>query len=221
MDEPVLLDTYFLERTDQIRAIAETNRWRMLNLLIAKPMTGSQLARILGISRPRAHYHLKILEKVGLIRFLEERPFNHMIERYYQAIARSFRTDNLLAKAGDSMDLDEESRQTHEAVHDIIHSMLALVEMDISSPQTQPSLMRTNFSYQEDVRLSRAQFRQMKEELQQVVRHFLECESQNRSSGTADELLPFRYTLILTPAVSVDLEGAETERTQPQRSQRG
>jgi len=211
MLEQTILDTYFLETSDQMRAISETTRWRMLNLLIAKPMTGSQLARILNISRPRAHYHLKILEKVGLIEFLEERQFNHMIERYYRAIARSFRTDNLLAKAGNSAETDEDSRQTHAALHDIIHSMLALVDMDISSALVQPLLIKMNYSYQEDVHLTREQFRSIKGELQTVVQHCREFESQNRYGGVKEELLPFRYTLILTPAVSVDEVGGEDQ----------
>jgi DNA-binding transcriptional ArsR family regulator len=89
-------DQYFFESIDQIQATAEPTRWQILNLLITRPMTGSQLARVLGIPRPLAHYHLKILEKVGLVAFQEERLRGGVVEKYFRAIARQFRSDHLV-----------------------------------------------------------------------------------------------------------------------------
>jgi DNA-binding transcriptional ArsR family regulator len=203
-----ILDSYFLQTSEQLRAIAEPTRWRMLNLLITRPLTGSQLARLLKTSRPRAHYHLKILEKAGLIQFVEAKQRQHMIERYYRAIAVTYRTDNVLAQAGQSAETNGDGR-AGAALYDIIHSMLSLVEVDISNPAVQPQLGQSIFNYQGDVRLSPAQLELIRQELRQVVAHLTELERQNQAGPCDTGAVGYRYTLLVTPMAALDLNGAE------------
>ena len=212
MPDHEMLEIYFLENSEQIHAIADSLRWRMLNLLIAQPMTGSQLARGLNIPRSLSHYHLKKLEKVGLIKLVEERTHNHLIERYYQAVAKSFRTDQLLSKARQSLNADTESRQTGEALYDIIRSMLTVVEVDISNPSVRHNLIQMNYHYQEDVKLTKKQYQRMAAELRRVADLFIECDQSNQSTPPDEELLNFRYTLLVTPAISIDLEQVTNQR---------
>src|SRR5438067_9401308 len=94
-----MLDVYYIESITQVRAIAEPTRWRILDLLVVRPMTGSQLARALHIPRTRAHYHLNILKDVGLVELQHEQLHGGMVEKYYGAIARQFRTDHLVDRS--------------------------------------------------------------------------------------------------------------------------
>ena len=208
--EPTILDTYYLQNAEQLRAIAESTRWRMLNLLIGKPLTGSQLARLLKISRPRAHYHLRVLEKAGLIQFVEERQRQHMLERYYRAIAVTYRTDNVLAQAGQSA--ESNSGGEAGALYTIMRSMLSQVEVDISNPAVPFSLSSNIFNWQGDVRMSPPQFEQIRQELRQLVAHFNEIERQNQATPSDHSTPAFRYTLLLTPTASAELNGAEEVR---------
>ena len=61
-----------LKTIEQLQAVAEPIRYRMVLLLREQPMTGAQLARALGLSRARAHYYLKSLVDSGLVAFRGE-----------------------------------------------------------------------------------------------------------------------------------------------------
>ncbi len=60
-------------------------RQRLLEALSRVPGSSQSLARRLGESQPKVHYHLKRLEAAGLIRVGEERRKRGMMEKLYTA----------------------------------------------------------------------------------------------------------------------------------------
>jgi DNA-binding transcriptional ArsR family regulator len=83
---------------DDVRVIADPDaagvaldevRARMLAEL-REPRSATQLAARLGLPRQRANYHLRELERRGLVRFVSERRKRNMNERLYEAAAASF-----------------------------------------------------------------------------------------------------------------------------------
>lgn len=71
-------------------ALAHPLRQRALALL-ATPHTNKQLATLLGESPARLHFHVRELARAGLIELVEARPKGGVIEKYYRAVAGSFR----------------------------------------------------------------------------------------------------------------------------------
>jgi DNA-binding transcriptional ArsR family regulator len=57
---------------------------------LAEPGSSSSLARALGLPRQRINYHLRELEKAGLVEFVEERRRGNCVERLVKATARSY-----------------------------------------------------------------------------------------------------------------------------------
>src|SRR5918997_6783426 len=57
---------------------------------LAEPGSASSLARALGVPRQRVNYHLRELEKAGLVEFVEERRRGNCVERLVKATARSY-----------------------------------------------------------------------------------------------------------------------------------
>jgi DNA-binding transcriptional ArsR family regulator len=57
---------------------------------LAEPGSASSLARDLGLPRQRINYHLRELEKAGLVEFVEERRKGNCVERLVKATARSY-----------------------------------------------------------------------------------------------------------------------------------
>src|SRR5918999_5649502 len=57
---------------------------------LAEPGSASSLARDLGLPRQRINYHLRELEKAGLVEFVEERRRGNCVERLVKATARSY-----------------------------------------------------------------------------------------------------------------------------------
>lgn len=64
-------------------------RMRMLELL-ADPDSASGLARKLELPRQKANYHLRELEREGLVEFVEERRKGNCVERVVRARARHY-----------------------------------------------------------------------------------------------------------------------------------
>jgi len=87
---------YEIETVEQMRAMADVLRLRIINILVEEPMTATQLGERLGLAPAKVHYHVKELEKVGLLEMVEERPKGVIMEKYYQTIARNIEMNNAL-----------------------------------------------------------------------------------------------------------------------------
>lgn len=74
---------------EEAAALLEPTRLKLLGAL-AEPDSASGLARRLGLPRQRVNYHLRELEKVGLVRLVEERKKGNCTERVVAAVARSY-----------------------------------------------------------------------------------------------------------------------------------
>lgn len=85
METARLLDSY-----PQIEALADPQRLAVLQHLMAKPATLTQLAAQLGHSPAWVRHHLKRLEEVGLVQFCEKRKRGRQTEHYYRAAAGAF-----------------------------------------------------------------------------------------------------------------------------------
>lgn len=104
------MHSYDLERIEQLEALTSPIRYRMIILITREPKTAAQLARELGMARPKAHYHLKQLEKVGLARLVDESLVNGIVEKRYLSIARSYSFQTLIQQA-DRMEGGEDFRR--------------------------------------------------------------------------------------------------------------
>jgi DNA-binding transcriptional ArsR family regulator len=78
-----------IRHPDRAAALLQPARQRIVALL-AEPDSASGLARRLGLPRQRVNYHLRELEKAGLVEFVEERRKGNCLERIVRATATSF-----------------------------------------------------------------------------------------------------------------------------------
>jgi putative molybdopterin biosynthesis protein len=83
-------DICSLHTYPQIEALADPQRLAILQHLMAKPATLTQLAAQLDHSPAWVRHHLKRLEAVGLVEFIETRKKGRQTERYYRAVAGAF-----------------------------------------------------------------------------------------------------------------------------------
>src|SRR5262245_56456423 len=74
---------------DRVGALLSPVRRRLLENL-KEPDSASGLSRKLGIPRQKINYHLRLLERAGLVQFTEERQRRGCIERYFKVTARAF-----------------------------------------------------------------------------------------------------------------------------------
>jgi DNA-binding transcriptional ArsR family regulator len=74
---------------EQAAALLQPERRRLLEAL-AEPDSAAGLARRFELPRQRLNYHLKELERVGLVDFVEERRKGNCVERVVRATARAY-----------------------------------------------------------------------------------------------------------------------------------
>jgi DNA-binding transcriptional ArsR family regulator len=89
-------ETYELETLEQLRAIADELRTRIVEALAHRPMTVTQLGELLGQAPAKIHYHVRELERVGLVRLVATREKSGILEKYYRAVARSLTASKTL-----------------------------------------------------------------------------------------------------------------------------
>lgn len=94
-----MLEQYEIENIEQLRAVADLLRLRIIDMLVKQPMTVTQLGERLGEAPAKMHYHVRELEKVGLLKLVETREKGGILEKYYQPVARELSVDKALLSA--------------------------------------------------------------------------------------------------------------------------
>jgi DNA-binding transcriptional ArsR family regulator len=84
-------EVFPLTTLDQVRTMADPLRVRILERLVREPMTVKMLGTDLGEPPAKVHYHVRELERVRAIRLVETREKGGVLEKYYRAVARTFR----------------------------------------------------------------------------------------------------------------------------------
>lgn len=101
----IVRDELVLDSLAQLGALAHPLRQRALRALADEPRTNKQLAALLGEPPARLHFHVRELERAGLIALVEERPKGGVLEKYYRAVARGFRLGPALGAAPEAGDV--------------------------------------------------------------------------------------------------------------------
>ncbi|TDO46161.1 helix-turn-helix protein [Kribbella sp. VKM Ac-2527] len=87
-----LVGMKLLEEPEKVRAALSPLRRELLRLL-REPSSATQLAAALELPRQRVNYHLRELEKAGLVELVEERQRRGFVERILRATSGAFVVD--------------------------------------------------------------------------------------------------------------------------------
>lgn len=90
-------DILLVEAPEQLRALGDELRSRIIALLRDRAASTTELATKLGLPKGTVGHHVKVLEKAGLVHVVRTRQVRAVTERYYGRTARLF-----LFKSADS-----------------------------------------------------------------------------------------------------------------------
>jgi len=96
------LETYVVESPEQAMALLNPLRSEILSRL-TEPASAAEVARGINEIPQRVNYHLKALEKVGLVRKVGSRQVRNLVEVLYLAIARTYILSEALNWASDTV----------------------------------------------------------------------------------------------------------------------
>ena len=83
-------DTLVVSEPEQLRALADELRGRIVSLLRERAWSTQQLARELEVPKGTVGHHLKVLERAGLIHVVHTRQVRALTEKFYGRVARLF-----------------------------------------------------------------------------------------------------------------------------------
>jgi DNA-binding transcriptional ArsR family regulator len=83
-------DVLVVRRPEQLKALADDLRSRIVILLREHARSTTELAERLGLPKGTVGHHLKVLESAGLIRVVRTRRVRAVTEKYYGRTARLF-----------------------------------------------------------------------------------------------------------------------------------
>jgi DNA-binding transcriptional ArsR family regulator len=193
--EEEIIPRFELETVEQLQAIAEPIRYRMILLLRDRAMTGAQLARSLDLSRPRAHYYLKSLADVGLVKLKGEQISNGMIGKYYRAIANYFSYDCLAAQWREKQPGDPAALKIFKAISDFALTVLETSRDNIMQSEELARGYHSNF----ETALTDEQYESIMTDLRNIYERLMEIRRQNRAEKDLLPTTTFRTTIFFTP----------------------
>ena len=80
-----------INRPDQLHALGDPTRWRILGRLIDGPASIQELSNALKVAKGTIGHHVRVLDAAGLIRLVESRRVRGVLEKRYARVARQFR----------------------------------------------------------------------------------------------------------------------------------
>lgn len=173
-----------LESYDQLKTLSDPLRAKIMVFLVEQSYTGQQLAEKLEIPRAKIHYHLKELEKHGLIQLEHKEEVKGIVQKFYRSVAASFYPgENLLNYTSE---IGEIARQ----------SILLLLERTKARVLTAPSKSfnhsQTNssndweaISTQVEVKLTKKQFRRWKKKYINLLEELRDLEEKANDDAEA------------------------------------
>jgi DNA-binding transcriptional ArsR family regulator len=84
-------DHFTVTRPDQLQALGDPTRWRILGRLLDGPASIQELARALGAAKGTISHHVRVLDRAGLIRLVEQHRVRGVVEKRYARVGRQFR----------------------------------------------------------------------------------------------------------------------------------
>src|SRR5580700_11035091 len=116
----------------QVRALAQPLRLRILGLLVREPRTTKQVAELLGENHTKLYHHVQELERAKVIRLTETRQKRGTVEKYYQATAMLFRAaPSLLSPARTAAEKPSDVEAVMNAILDAARAdVLAFAQKD-------------------------------------------------------------------------------------------
>lgn len=82
-------ETYLVESPDQATALLNPLRAEILSKM-KEPASSAEVARMIKETSQKVNYHVKALEKVGLVNRVGTRNVRNLVELLYQAISKTF-----------------------------------------------------------------------------------------------------------------------------------
>jgi len=173
-----MTDIYMLRELEQIRAIADPLRLKILHVLSEKSMTTKQVAAELSENVNKLYHHVETLESVGLIKLTHTKPNRGTLEKYYKAVAKHFTLSPVLFEV--RLDTDEAKSSTTELTFSsALQSTLSELKESLNKKLIKPANSHPFFQ-RLHIRTSKEKAAKLQQEFEAWI---ADCEKANQKNG--------------------------------------
>jgi predicted transcriptional regulator len=164
---------------EQLKALTDPLRQELLDRFSNEPMTTKQVADLLGQKPHKLYHHVDVLEQAGLIRLVRTQQNRGTVEKYYEAVARRFTVDHKLLSA--SSQADQAVGEIQAVLVNALQTSLVEAIQFFDDERFQDSGLLPQMAVsQGHLRLSAAQFKELKEQLLEWIE---ECQTAHDPHG--------------------------------------
>lgn len=192
-------DEYVVSDLDTLKVLADPLRLSIIELL-NKPNTVKQVAAQIDKPPTKLYYHFNLLEKHDLITMVDTRIVSGIVEKHYQATAKSYRVDhNLLSpgqgSTGEGLEMTMNA-MFESAREDVQASMRAgIIELGGDAPRHR----RLAFS-QRRLLLKEAEAEEFYQRLRELLDEFANRNTNDDDAPVDPVLKQYKMLLLLHPS---------------------
>jgi len=180
------MEVHIIRDLEQLKVLADPFRLKLLEQLVEQRLTVKQLADRLGEVPAKVYYHVKELERVGLIKLVKTQEKGGILEKYYQAVAKDFRIDRSFPLAR-----EEDREALKQTALSVLQQLMEELETSLHQQSKLPEPMRKPITLKvQSVKLDRAQL----EKLQHAMEKLLEELGEGVLQG-----LPYKVAFLAYP----------------------
>jgi len=190
-------EAYTLKNLDQMKVLADPLRIRILEAFCAERTT-KQVAELLGEKPTKLYHHVDTLERVGLIALSRTRQNRGTLEKYYLAVARTFRADSRVfqPKRKGGSEKSTAIRQMLSTIFDTTSAELAALADQ--GEDAMKGIEEEGIVSFLDIRASKAQLENIRRKLNAIVQS-LSADAEGAAENDDPELGRYRLTLAYYP----------------------
>lgn len=186
-------DVLVVDDLAQLKAMSNSYRIQIIHAFENEPATAKQLSEKLGEPHSKVNYHLKTLEKVGIVRLVCQKPKYGVIEKYYLPVAKNFILDSKSVQSDESFEktIDKAIVAIFDRVSKDFYQTLETKRSKDAKPKKGQYI-----DYKADYYLTKAEADELHKSVGVFINDFLENKKQSRE-GTN------RYSIatLITPLV--------------------
>ena len=180
-------DFIVLRDLEQIKAISQQNRLNIIEAFDNESKTAKQIAEYLNEPHGRVNYHIKVLEKVGIVELVEEVTRMGIVEKYYCPVAKSIKIDS------NAVALDA---NLSSSISNISLAFFEGVSKDfIDSIQHYNGLITRKISHYSDFYLTEEEAKELNTRLNSLVDEYLVGREDPRSGAVRHSLATMVFAM--------------------------
>jgi DNA-binding transcriptional ArsR family regulator len=200
---------FMINDFETLKVLSDPLRIQILERLAPKPQTVNQVAEGLGLASSRLYYHFKMLESHGLIKVVETRLVNNMIERDYWLVAEEIRIDKNLfsfSSEEEQENIIQVIRSSWEATHEDMMRTLQARQLQITDGQ--PSNPQEMVMLKLQSQLSPKSYKAFIDQFNQLMEEFNHPEEDVED---LKELQEYHLACFIYPSYSYDEESPKED----------